>query len=167
MGVPASGHRRELDRCVLHCALYGRISGEHVANSSGSEFLPVGRRGAETIFSGRDDSSMLLVNLVLDVSAQTVPKDLGPFLWRGLRSVCTCLAPVYGSDGNFITIKTLVTHAGHIFPPLRLPYWRRTSAKVVSKRHRGCACSGAPERMQPRVNAQPSMLVLVSRSLLP
>jgi len=27
---------------------------------------------------------MLLVNLVLDVSAQTVPKDLGPFLWRGL-----------------------------------------------------------------------------------
>ena len=64
---------------------------------------------------------MLLVNLVLDVSAQTVPKDLGPFLWRGLRSVCTCLAPVYGSDGNYITINvppTVVDCVGGILPSL-------------------------------------------------
>src|SRR6267154_1647584 len=76
MGVPASGDRRELDRCVLHCALHGRISGKHVANSFWSELLSVRGSGAATIFSGRGDSSMLLDNSVLDVSAETVSEDL-------------------------------------------------------------------------------------------
>src|SRR5712671_1819768 len=58
------------------CMYAGRVSGEHAANSPGSEFLPVCRSGAATIFSGRGDSCMLLVNFVLDVPAETVPEDL-------------------------------------------------------------------------------------------
>src|SRR6266852_9319874 len=49
------------------------------------EFLPVRRRGADTIFSGRGDSPMLLVNFVLDVSAESVPKDLGLDIRRSLK----------------------------------------------------------------------------------
>jgi len=77
MGVSARRHRHELDCCVLHRALYGRVSGEHLANPPGSEFLPVRRRRAGTIFSGRGDSAVLLVSAVLDVSAEIVREDLG------------------------------------------------------------------------------------------
>src|SRR5947207_12434519 len=78
MGLPASGHRHELHRCILHRSLHGRVSGEHFPNPPGSEFLSVRRRGAATIFSGRRDSAVLLASAVLDVSTKTVPEDLGP-----------------------------------------------------------------------------------------
>src|ERR1700724_1780784 len=76
MGVPACCHRYELNRCILHRALHGRLSGEHLADPLGSECLSIRWRRSATILPGSRDFAVLLAAAALDVSAETVSENL-------------------------------------------------------------------------------------------
>ena len=76
MVVSAGGHRNEFNRGLLHRAFSGRISGEQFPNSFGRELLCVCRSGTAAIFSGGGDSAVLLADIVLDVSAESISEDL-------------------------------------------------------------------------------------------
>ena len=102
MGVPAYCHRHELDRCILHRALHGRVSGKHLPGPPGSEFLSVRRHRAGTIFSGRRDSAVLLASAVLDVSSEIVPEDLEPDF---RQYNCTNLVPEHYADSELLTTE--------------------------------------------------------------